>query len=269
MEKGIDIEFKQKLIKLTSTEKFLQDSGLKLTLKEVANKYDIRHDNAMRDFKKMVATLSDDELNLLHFEIVKYTDKKGELRPTIEMDFRTTIFFVTKFDHNKRLNVINYAMSKVSEDTEKETQKLLKEANLPIMHPDGKCSVRRGILKAWSEEEDSPSETEVWDSLIEIGYAKSKAKVTISRVIPESQEGIIGVSKKRGLPTYEPKLIKGVWDKYVEKGKPQVSEYDRLIQEFKDVSDIYREKIEKLRQKGLDFKEETITKIVEEVIGNG
>ena len=60
------------LIELTSTEKFLEKSGFKITLKEVADKYGKLHYNMTRDFHKMISEVSEENLASLNVEGSSY-----------------------------------------------------------------------------------------------------------------------------------------------------------------------------------------------------
>jgi hypothetical protein len=124
----------------------------------------------------------------------------------------------------------------------------VKKARAPKIYPDGKTSVRGCIHTAWDDEEEAPTEVEIWESLIHFNYAYTTAKVTVQRKVPEEAEGVTGVSKgDRNLPTYEPAFVRKVWEKYEALGKPKTSEYERLYEEFQEVSKYYQDRLDELK----------------------
>jgi phage regulator Rha-like protein len=85
------------LITLNPTEQFLANQNITMTLKDVADKYNVEHKNATRDFKKMVTSLSDDELDTLNFELTSYIDNSNRKQSTFTLDLKTMLWFMTKF----------------------------------------------------------------------------------------------------------------------------------------------------------------------------
>jgi septal ring factor EnvC (AmiA/AmiB activator) len=123
------------LLELTNKEQELQGLGVKVTLKEIANKYSLRHDNLKRDFKLLTSRLNEEERNLLKFEEIDFTDKRNRKQETIEMDFVTTIWFIAKFDESLRLKIVLYAVNKFKEEKNLELEqkdKLLEDTNKEI-----------------------------------------------------------------------------------------------------------------------------------------
>jgi len=51
----------------------------------VAEKFDKRHDNVLREIQKIIETCPDKQFNALNFEAVNYTDAKGEKRPAYKL----------------------------------------------------------------------------------------------------------------------------------------------------------------------------------------
>jgi hypothetical protein len=104
------------LLELTNKEKELQGLGVKVTLKEIADKYDKNHNHLKRDFNLMVSRLSEEEKDLTKFGQISYLDSYNRKQETIEMDFVTTIWFIAKFDESLRLKIVLYAVNKFKEE---------------------------------------------------------------------------------------------------------------------------------------------------------
>jgi len=118
------------LLELTNKEQELQGLGVKVTLKEIADKYDKNHNHLKRDFNLMVSRLNEEEINLTKFGHIDFTDKRNRKQETIEMDFITTIWFIAKFDESLRLKIVLYAVNKFKEEKTLElehTHKLLED----------------------------------------------------------------------------------------------------------------------------------------------
>ena len=123
------------LLELTNKEKELQGLGVKVTLKEIADKYDKNHNHLKRDFNLMVSRLNEEEINLTKFGHIDFTDKRNRKQETIEMDFITTIWFIAKFDESLRLKIVLYAVNKFKEEKNLELEqkdKLLEDTNKEI-----------------------------------------------------------------------------------------------------------------------------------------
>ena len=56
------------LLELTNKEKELQGLGVKVTLKEIADKYSLRHHNLKRDFKLLTSRLNEEELAVINYD---------------------------------------------------------------------------------------------------------------------------------------------------------------------------------------------------------
>ena len=236
----------KELIALNPTEQFLQNSNITMTLKDVSDKYKKRHSHLTRDLKKMIAELSDEELASTNFGQCFYYDDNNVKRMTFELDLKTLVWFIAKFDHSLRLQVINFAFEKLEE-----SKKLaVKEAKKLNMNSKGQCSVRRAISEIWTDDEvKAPTETDIWNSLVWKGFVETKAKVTVARTIPEGLNGHVGTMKARGDVKFLPETIEKVWEEFIDAGKPVKSEYERLQEEFKHVSEYYEIKIaEALKQ---------------------
>jgi hypothetical protein len=123
------------LLELTNKEQELQGLGVKVTLKEIADKYDKNHYHLKRDFNLMVSRLSEEEINLTKFGDIDFTDKRNRKQETIEMDFVTTIWFIAKFDESLRLKIVLYAVNKFKEEKTLELEqkdKLLESTNKEV-----------------------------------------------------------------------------------------------------------------------------------------
>ena len=123
------------LLELTNKEQELQGLGVKVTLKEIADKYDKNHNHLKRDFNLMVSRLNEEEINLTKFGHIDFTDKRNRKQETIEMDFVTTIWFIAKFDESLRLKIVLYAVNKFKEEKNLELEqkdKLLEDTNKEI-----------------------------------------------------------------------------------------------------------------------------------------
>jgi len=219
------------LIKLSSQEQFLQDSGFSMTLKEVADGSIINapktkagdlisNKELVKKFNKMIAELDEDRLGAVNFYPAKYTDSQGKLRPTVSTDLLTMTWFIASYDHKLRLDIVNYAFDKLQKDNKKKLEEAVIEAKKPAMLSNGMCSVRRCIIEAWRDEEEAPNESDCWSALIWKQFAKTHAKATIVRVIPEELNGHVGIMKQAGNVKYLPTTIRAVWEEYVEAGKP-------------------------------------------------
>ena len=68
---------------------------------KVAEAFGKRHDHVMDTMKLIVHTLKSNNLNAPNFRAVKYTDKKGELRPMYEMDRNAYTQLVGSFTGEK------------------------------------------------------------------------------------------------------------------------------------------------------------------------
>jgi len=196
------------LIELTPTESFLQNAGFKMTLKDVADQYGKENKNLVSDFNKMISTLDEERFNELKFQPVKYTDKKGELRPTIEQ--------------------------------------AVKIAKKPKVYENGYMSVRGCIGTTFEDIEDDVMETEVWDALVWSGLAQTKAKITVRREIPDELNGTVG-KMIYNTPTYDSSLVRNAYDRWCKANKPQKSEVERLQEEFKQIASYYETKIEEAK----------------------
>jgi hypothetical protein len=238
------------LITLNPTEQFLQNSGMTMTLKDIADKYGKRHNDLMDTFKLAVSKLTDENISYVavvpvNLEITKGNGAK-EIISSFELDLRTTLWLMTKFDENLRMNVINFAFEKLEESK----RLAVKQAKLPKVYKDGNMSVRGCITSAWDDEEEAPMERDVWNAMVWKGFVITKAKATIQRKIPENLDGFIGSTKgDRGFATFKPHIVREVWEEFEKAGKPIKSEYERLKEEFAEISKYYEEKIAEAKGK--------------------
>ena len=107
------------LVELTKTEEAIAD--VRVTLYEISKKFNVRHYDLKRDFNKIVKSLKDDELlttiNFVAKDITIITGKgKKEEIETYDMNLKTMIWFVSKFNHELRLRIVNYAFDKLEDD---------------------------------------------------------------------------------------------------------------------------------------------------------
>jgi hypothetical protein len=238
------------LIKLNPTEQFLANQNISMTLKDIADRYGKRHNDLKATFNLAISKLSEENIGYVQVVPKKISIEtgKGKIEEinTFSLDLRTMLWLMTKFDENMRMNVINYAFEKL----EKDKDLAVIEAKKPKIYSDGRMSVRRCIYEAWDDNDvNVPNESDIWNSLIWKGFAVTKAKVTTTRVIPESIEGFIGSMKNRGFATYTPKVIRQVWSEFEDAKKPTVSEYERLKEEFSQISKYYEEKLLEAKDK--------------------
>ena len=235
------------LIELTPTESFLQNAGFTMTLKDVANQYGKENYNLVRDFNSMISTLDEDSLSHLKFEGAKYKDKQNKERPTLVLDFKTLIWFIAKFDHKLRLDIINYAFAQLEETNKQAIEQAVKNAKKPKVYKNGYMSVRGCIGEAFDDIEEDILETDVWNALVWNGLARTRAKITIRREIPENLDGIVG-KMNLNIPTYRPDIVRETYNKWLEAGSPTKTEYERLTEEFKQIADYYEAKIEEAKK---------------------
>jgi hypothetical protein len=82
------------LIELNPQELFLQNTGLTMTLKQIADQYGKENSNLMRDFHKMLSVLNEEEIATLNYEHCKYKGANNKTLPTICMDYHTMSTFI-------------------------------------------------------------------------------------------------------------------------------------------------------------------------------
>jgi len=165
---------------------------------------------------------------------------------TYRMDLKTLIWFIAKFDANLRLDIVNFAFSKLEESNKIDIDKAIEIAKKPKVYENGYMSVRGCIGVAFDDIEEPVSESDVWDALVWNGIAVTKAKVTIKRVLSNSMENIIGNSKKNTV-VFDPNVVRNAYDKWLKDGKPKPTEYERLKQEFEQIANYYHEMMEKAK----------------------
>lgn len=234
------------LITLNPTEQFLANTNMTMTLKDVADRYDKRHSDLKSTFNLAVSKLSDENIGYVQVVPKKVEVKTGkgkvEVINTFTLDLRTMLWLMTKFDENMRMNVINFAFEKLQQ----EKTLAVVEAKKPKLYSDGKASVRRCSIEAWTEEEEAPTEHDIWNALVWKGFVVTKAKATTIRTINPELEGHIGQTKGV-LPTFDPLTVRKVVSEWNDAGSPVKSEYERLVEEFEQISKYYKEKIEQAK----------------------
>lgn len=76
----------------------------KMSSREIAELAGKRHDNVMRDIRNMEPAW--EKVNALRFELVEYTDSKGEKRPEYQLDKREVLYVATKWNDETRAKLI-------------------------------------------------------------------------------------------------------------------------------------------------------------------
>lgn len=76
----------------------------KMSSREIAELTGKRHDNVMRDIRNMEPAW--EKVNALRFELVEYTDSKGEKRPEYQLDKREVLYIATKWNDETRAKLI-------------------------------------------------------------------------------------------------------------------------------------------------------------------
>jgi hypothetical protein len=232
------------LITLTPAEQFLADQNITMTLKEVADKYGKSHDDLKSALNLAISKLPERSISyvqIIPVQVEAINDKDAkEIINTLILDIRTMLWLMTKFDHEIRDRIVNFAFEKLR----KEEDLAIIEARKPKRYKDGSASIRRCLLDAYSDDEELPKEDDVWNALISRGIIETKAKVSIVRRLTPEFEDIVGTSKKHGMPAfYEPSFIREIVEEWEESGKPKKSEYERLQEEFEEISKYYSEKL--------------------------
>lgn len=165
------------LITLNPTEQFLANQNITMTLKDIADKYGKRHNDLKATFNLAVSKLTEENIGYVEVVPVKLkiitANNKQETVNTFELDLRTMLWLMTKFDENMRMNVINFAFEKLKKDKEL----AIVEAKKLNMNTKGECSVRRAISEIWTNDDTvAPTESDIWDSLVWRGFVETKAK---------------------------------------------------------------------------------------------
>jgi len=229
------------LIKLNETEQFIANTGLTMTLKDIADYVGKEHKNVSRDFKKMLADLSDDEINQLKFELVEYSDKKGEMRPTFNMDLKTMLLVMTKYNTSLRLQVINFALEKLEKKKEEEIKQVKAMAEKCRIYDDGSTTIN-GLIEhyGFTDDYDTIKNALLWKGVIDI-----VPKVTIKNVHNTTFQGIVWTShtikKTNGVPVqgyaFLSEPTKSIVDQYKKAGSPDVNL--NLREEFENAMQVY------------------------------
>jgi len=127
----------QDLIQLTNPEIAMQSQ--EITLREIADIYiqykknigepvkseKYVHSNLIRDFNSMVKTLTPESLTVVKFDYRDFKTKAGNTYKTIVMDLKTSVWFVSKFDHNLRARLVNYAFNQLEKENQELVQKII------------------------------------------------------------------------------------------------------------------------------------------------
>lgn len=76
-----------------------------ITSLQVAEVTGRQHSNVMRDIRNLVEQVED--INQFNFELVEYTDKKGESRPCYNLTKKDCLLLASGYDANLRAKIIN------------------------------------------------------------------------------------------------------------------------------------------------------------------
>jgi len=118
------------LVEFTGQEIALLDKDLNFTLYELSKKYNRDHSKMVRQFESDINKLKPHKQSTLHFGERKITIKTGkntnQTIKTYSMDIKTAVWFSARFDPSLRVNVVNYAFTKI-EDNYKIQQNKVKE----------------------------------------------------------------------------------------------------------------------------------------------
>lgn len=76
-----------------------------MSSREIAELVGKLHSNVMRDIKNMIQQL--DSQNQFNFELVEYTDAKGEKRPMYELTKKGCLCLASGYNANLRMRIIN------------------------------------------------------------------------------------------------------------------------------------------------------------------
>ena len=80
------------------------NQNVRMSSRDIAELTDKQHKNVMRDIENLIDKKA---INGLNFELVDYTDAKGENRPMYMLDFHATMTLVTGYDAKRRALVID------------------------------------------------------------------------------------------------------------------------------------------------------------------
>lgn len=239
------------LIELTPTESFLQNAGFTMTLKDVADEYNKQHSKLVKSFEQQINELTADRFETLDFWVATVDTQTGKGRieklKTYRMNLKTLVWFIAKFDANLRADIVNFAFSKLEETNKQAIEQAVKIAKKPKVYNGCYMSVRGCIGEAFDDIEEDILETDVWNALVWNGLARTRAKITIRREIPENLDGIVG-KMNLNIPTYRPDIVRETYNKWLEAGSPTKTEYERLQEEFKQIADYYEVKIEEAKK---------------------
>ncbi len=215
------------LIKLTESEQYLQDANFTMTLKDVADTYNKKHFHMVRDFNVMISKLNEENLNASKFGWVDYIDEKGETRQTVEMDLKTLVWFIAKFDENIRMQVVNFAFSKYQEEQEQKLIEVKEMANKVRIHDDGTTSIT-GLIQHYGFTE---SYQEIKNALTWKGVMDVDIKITTRPTMNDDYQDIVykhktfekNNSTKTKDYAYKHDSVRAIVDQYKKAGSPDVN----------------------------------------------
>jgi len=185
------------LIELNGAELAASKLGVTVTLYDLAkvygkNKSKDWHRDLIRAFKKDYNDLPIETKQLVNFSesIIEVHSGKNTIRQltTLDMDVKTAVWFASRFDAKLRMDVINYAFTKLENDHNKEVKqlesrntKLNKEIANKMFNEtdDGYMSVSK--IKRLLDTDLSVSD--IFDILEENGDIETKLVTTKKRVL--------------------------------------------------------------------------------------
>jgi len=232
----------KELIKLNQTEQFLANQNVTMTLKEIADRYGKENYNLVRDFNKMISTLDEDRLAALNFQGSSYIGKDNTRRPTIVLDLKTLVWFVSKFDHKIRLDIVNYVFGKLEKEKEEEIKKIKAMAEKYRIYDDGSTSIN-GLIQHYGFEEDYDT---IKNALIWKGVIDVVPKITIKTSYNDTFSNIVWTShaikkSSSGSPvqgyTLLEKPTRHIVDQYIKAGCPDVNV--DLKKKFTEAMEVY------------------------------
>jgi len=185
------------LIELTSKEAML--SGVIVSMKDICDAQGIRHDNAMRDFKKELTKLDSETAASIapHLEELNYSLNKGQTYPTIGMPLKTAVWFFTKYDAQLRHNIVDYAFSKMTEEFTEQIEQDQKEIGLltkQVVKLESDKFVNwsttdKTVSRFIKENSLSVTPTDFLNKLEECGELKTVEVLTTKRILTEESVG--------------------------------------------------------------------------------
>jgi len=204
------------LIELTTVEQSLQDSGVVMTLKDIADSTGKKHSNLMRDFMKDLDSLGE-LIGDAQFEHREFTTKEGNVYKTVEMGLKTALWAVSRFDAKLRMIVVNKAFEKLEEEHKqledktnalllaksKVEKELMKEKSSKLNEFNGYMSVSKLKLIMGLE----TGVTELLDILEDQSIVESETITKVRRVLISDVYGTVDNGKNPRFTLEEAKVL--------------------------------------------------------------